>query len=134
MILSDLAIPTLPSRNLQETAEFYGKLGFENCSAPDYADHYLILRWGTIELHFFHLPDIVPAESYAGCYLRVSQVEPLFHAFQTQSLPCEGIPRLGALEDKAWGMREFSLVDSSGNLIRIGQVIAAGAPTGINTV
>ena len=35
-------------------------------------------------------------------------------------LAAEGIPRVTAPEDKPWGMREFALVDPSGNLIRVG--------------
>jgi hypothetical protein len=35
-------------------------------------------------------------------------------------LPREGIPRLTSIEDKPWGMREFVLVDPSGNLVRVG--------------
>lgn len=118
------AIPTLPSRDLVETVSFYQKLGFESRSVQDYADIYVILQRGSLELHFFKMAEIVPAESYGGCYLRVDSVEALVEEFQQLVLPREGIPRLGALEDKPWGMREFYLVDPSGNLLRIGQDMA----------
>lgn len=119
----DIAIPTLPARNLQETFEFYQRLGFQNCSDPAYSDHYLILRRGELEIHFFPLAEIDPAQSYAGCYLRVGQVAALFQEISAQSLPSDGIPRLGQLETKPWGMQEFYIIDPSGNLLRIGQVI-----------
>lgn len=121
----NLAIPTLPSRDLAETVEFYQKLGFEVRSALDYQDTYAILCRDSIELHFFKMAEIVPAESYAGCYLRVGNVDFLLQEFQALNLPSEGIPRLGAVEDKPWGMREFYVVDLSGNLLRIGQVMVA---------
>jgi hypothetical protein len=39
------------------------------------------------------------------------------------SLPLRGIPRMDAIENKSWGMREFAIVDEDGNLLRIGQVL-----------
>ena len=36
-----------------------------------------------------------------------------------------GIPRITALEDQPWGMREFALVDPDGNLLRVGQELDA---------
>ncbi|MBD2101942.1 VOC family protein [Leptolyngbya sp. FACHB-261] len=123
-MLSDTAIPTLPSRDLDETIEFYSQLGFQVHFDPAPLNPYVILRRGTIELHFFQLLEIVPAESYGGCYLRVSDVDTLFSEFSEQCLPILGIPRLGTIEGKPWGMREFYVVDPSGNLIRVGQPIS----------
>ncbi len=36
--------------------------------------------------------------------------------------PKQGIPRMDAIENKPWGLREFALVDEDGNLLRVGQV------------
>ena len=52
---------------------------------------------------------------------RVLDAESIYRAFALAELPRRGIPRLDALEDKPWGMREFAMVDPDGNLIRIGQ-------------
>lgn len=71
--------------------------------------------------------DLDPAQSYGGCYWRVNDVATVFEDFRQQSLPSQGIPRLGELENKPWGMREFYLVDPSGNLMRIGQVMPLDA-------
>ncbi|NJP12190.1 MAG: VOC family protein [Leptolyngbyaceae cyanobacterium RU_5_1] len=122
-MLCDVSIPILPALDLQDTIEFYVRLGFQNDTDPAHREYYAILRRGEIELHFFPMPELIPAESYAGCYLRVSNVNELFQEFAAQSLPKSGIPRLGCLENKSWGMREFAIVDSSGNLLRIGQII-----------
>ena len=116
---SDTAIPILPSRSLNGTLRFYRRLGFEGRihSHGDYA----ILTRGTVELHFFTHRELRPAESLAGCYIRVADVQSICRAFTLAQLPRKGIPRQDALEDKPWGMREFAIVDSDGNLIRIGQ-------------
>lgn len=102
------------------------RLEFQNCSDPTHQVTYLILHWDVLEIHFFHFAELNPAESYAGCYMRVSHVDDLFQEFDAHSLPSVGIPRLGPLENKPWGMREFYIVDPSGNLIRIGQEILQG--------
>ncbi|MEO6060571.1 MAG: VOC family protein, partial [Thermoflexales bacterium] len=84
-------------------------------------DSYAILQRGSVELHFFLYPDLDPAESSFGCYIRVMDVESFRDAFAVTQLPGRGIPRMDALENKPWGMREFAIVDPNGNLIRIGQ-------------
>jgi catechol 2,3-dioxygenase-like lactoylglutathione lyase family enzyme len=118
---SDIAIPILPSRSVSDTLTFFRRLGFEGRihSFGDYA----ILTRGTVELHFFTHRELRPAESFAMCYIRVSDVESIYRAFALAELPRKGIPRQDALEDKPWGMREFAIVDPDGNLIRIGQTL-----------
>jgi ribosomal protein L32 len=78
---------------------------------------------GTVELHFFTHSELRPAKSCAGCYIRVLDVESIYRAFTLAQLPRRGIPRLDALENKPWGMREFAIVDPDGNLLRIGQTL-----------
>lgn len=116
----DLAIPTLPSRSLRNTLAFYARLGFEG---EVVGGAYAILTRGPLEIHFFAHPDLVPAESHAGCYLRVADVDALCAAMKPADLPLHGIPRMDRLENKPWGMREFAVVDEDGNLLRIGQVL-----------
>jgi catechol 2,3-dioxygenase-like lactoylglutathione lyase family enzyme len=116
----DLAIPTLPSRDLAATLRFYAALGFEGeIVAPEYA----IVRRGTLELHFFLHTTLRPADSDHGAYLRVDAVDVIYLDLQSARLPRQGIPRMDLLEDKPWGMREFAVVDADGNLLRIGQVL-----------
>lgn len=118
----DVAIPTLPSRELAATVAFYRALGFEGDVHPFSADYAILCR-GELELHFFTHRDLVPADSCAGCYLRVLDVDTLHRAWSACRLPRQGIPRIDALEDKPWGLREFAVVDPDGNLLRVGQVI-----------
>lgn len=118
----DLAIPILPARSLRATLAFYARLGFEG-EIMGAHDEYAILTRGDLELHFFAHPDVVPAESHAGCYLRVGDVDAIYRAFARAALPGAGIPRMDVIGDKPWGMREFAVVDENGNLLRIGQVL-----------
>ncbi len=118
----DLAIPTLPSRSLPATLSFYARLGFTG-RLLGVGDVYAILTRGDIEIHFFAHPTLRPEESYGGCYLRVADADALFEAFRSAALPASGIPRMDAIADKPWGMREFAVVDEDGNLLRIGQVL-----------
>ena len=118
----DLAIPILPSRSLPGTLAFYARLGFEGAILGE-GDAYAILTRGDLELHFFLHTELVPSESWAGCYLRVADVGPLYQAFLAAGLPKRGIPRMDAIGNKPWGMREFAVVDEDGNLLRVGQVL-----------
>jgi len=118
----DLAIPILPSRSVEDTKEFYRQLGFD-CKIWGSPHYYAILTRQTVEIHFFTNAELNPAESAAGCYIRVLNVDEIYQAFAMANLPNTGIPRMDALEDKSWGMREFAIVDPDGNLIRIGETI-----------
>lgn len=120
MTIRDLAIPILPSRSLAATLAFYARLGFEG---EIVGDAYAILTRGDVELHFFLHTGLVPAESWAGCYIRVAQVDAVYNAFSAAALPSRGIPRMDALQNKPWGMREFAVVDEDGNLMRVGQEV-----------
>jgi catechol 2,3-dioxygenase-like lactoylglutathione lyase family enzyme len=118
----DLAIPILPCRSVSATVAFYQRLGFEG-GAHELNSDYAILHRGAVELHFFTHKELVPAESSAGCYIRVLDVEGIYSAFLQCQLPSVGIPRMDSLENKPWGLREFAVIDLDGNLLRIGQII-----------
>ena len=120
--LPEVTIPILPSNSIDATVAFYERLGFEG-GAHQHDSRYAILRRGGIELHFFEHKTLIPAESYAGSYVRVTDVESIYRSFSSSGLPVSGIPRIDKLENKPWGLREFAVVDPNGNLLRIGQVI-----------
>ena len=119
---NNIAIPVLPSRSLSDTLVFYRQLGFDGL-IHGHGDYAIVTR-GPLELHFFTHRQLRPAESSAMCYLRVSDVDDIYRAFAAAELPRKGIPRMDALEDKPWGMREFAIVDPDGTLLRIGQPLA----------
>jgi catechol 2,3-dioxygenase-like lactoylglutathione lyase family enzyme len=116
------AIPILPARDLEETRLFYEQLGFNTTGWwPSEFGGYAILVRGDLVMHFFLFKEISPYASYGQCYWRVQDVDALHAEYQLCGLPGSGIPRLASLENKPWGMREFAVVDPSGNLIRVGQ-------------
>lgn len=122
MQAADIAIPLLPSRSMADTQRFYQKLGFSGDVVSPHGD-YAILDRGSLEIHFFLHTALVPAESAFGCYCRVQDVDSVYAAFRQADLPLHGIPRITALENKPWGMREFAVIDEDGSLLRIGQVL-----------
>ena len=60
------AVPILPSRNLDETLEFYSRLGFQLQGAPIEKYRYLIVGRGSIELHFWDAPNVDPITTRTG--------------------------------------------------------------------
>ena len=114
------AAPILPSRDFERSAEFYERLGFTVASIYQPPDAYLILRKRDLALHFFPHFDLDPTSSYAGCYIRVADVDAWYECARNAGLGPAGIPRLVALSDRPWGMREFAIIDPDGSLLRIG--------------
>ena len=109
-------IPVLPSLDLDETIQFYKRLGFKVWSRHE-GDYAILAREGQ-ELHFFLMGNLVPSESFFGCYWRVDDADALYAEFLAA-----GLPDLHPMEDKPWGMKEFAIIDPHRNLIRIGQEI-----------
>jgi len=120
--VDEYVAPTLPSRNLRETLAFYGRLGFENAGdAPDVWD-YLILRRGTIELHFYLDADVDPLTTSAGCFVWVKDADALSSEWQRVGIPSdpETGSRLVEPVDMDYGVRQFAVIDPSGNQMRFG--------------
>ena len=109
-------IPILAARDIAETVDFYGKLGFAVVRVyDDFGAPYLLLRRDDIEFHFVHSPETDPEESHGGCYLRLIDAQAVYDEWEPLGLVGVHPP-----QDTPWGMREFFIVDPSGNLIRIG--------------
>lgn len=116
--MSDYATPNLPSRDMDVTAAFYGKLGFE----LDYrAANWMILSRGGLELEFFPFPDLDPATSSFGTCWRVDDLDGLFQACFSADIPLRttGIPRLHPPQKDPSGLTIAYLIDPDGSLIRI---------------
>ena len=113
--MADSAVPILPSRDLRETLAFYEQLGFRNAGAPPEEWNYLILERGGIELQFLGRPNtFAEFAGPASCYLRVADADAV-HAEWTRT----GV-EVEPPSTTDYGMREFELLDPSGNLLRIG--------------
>lgn len=107
-------IPQLPSLDFKKSKPFYQDfLGF--LLQKEFPDLLIFLR-DDCELHLWRCddPEIPKASS---CYIRVQNIA---HYFQRLS---SALHPKGKLEDKPWGMREFYLLDDSGNLLKFGEPI-----------
>lgn len=112
----DIAIPVLASLDLDESAEFYEKLGFLIGAR---FDDLLIVRRNTVELHFWRCDDRHIAEN-TSCYIRTTDVAQWYIEFSAQDL---SPGRMSDIEDRPWGMRELCVWDPHGNLIKFGEII-----------
>jgi catechol 2,3-dioxygenase-like lactoylglutathione lyase family enzyme len=123
---AEYAVPILPSRDLRETLDFYERLGFENRGAPPEEWDYLIVGRGGIQLHFYPDPDVDPLTTAASCYVYVEDADAVFEEWKRAGIeadPATG-SRLVAAVDADYGMREFAVVDRSGNLVRVGSPLS----------
>ena len=110
-------IPKLPFIEKQATIDFYvNQLGFELTS--DYGD-YLIVNLENIELHFFSFPTLNPLQSDFMIYLRIDNGIDSYYK-KLQELGVKIHPN-GALENKPWQQKEFSIIDPNGTLLTFGQ-------------
>ncbi|AHY48126.1 Glyoxalase-like domain (plasmid) [Rubrobacter radiotolerans] len=124
---TEITIPILPCRSIDETLDFYRALGFEVTYRQKRPNTYAVVERGGIQLQFFVLRALDPSSSYSTCYVLTQDVDGLYRAFTDglkQSLgrlPSRGVPRIGALKDTSYGVRQFVVVDPGGNYIRVGQ-------------
>jgi hypothetical protein len=121
------AVPILPSRDLRETLAFYEPLGFENRGADPEEWGYLILGRGDIWLHFALQADLDPLTTASGCYVYVDDADALHAAWSTAiEADSSSGSRIVAPATTDYGMREFAVIDRSGNLLRLGTQVARG--------
>ncbi len=115
--------PRLPMQDLEATKQFYTqKLGFEVIAT--YGADYLIVSKDQVEIHFFRFDDLSIADNYGMCYIRVNGIDQLYAEVLSHQA---SLAQLGALEEKPWQQKEFSVVDVNGNLLTFGEVIPVGA-------
>ena len=110
------AIPVLASLDLEQTQQFYAdKLGFAPLfTYPDYA----ISGRDGVQIHFWLTDDRRYAEN-TSCRIDVVGVDALYAEMSATGV----VHPNGHLKDQPWGMREFSVLDGDGNLIKFGQQV-----------
>jgi catechol 2,3-dioxygenase-like lactoylglutathione lyase family enzyme len=127
LLVDEYAVPILPSRDLEETLGFYARLGFESRGAPPDKYGYVVVGRGSIELHFYDEPKVDPLTTSSSCYVHVSDADNLHAEWERTGV--EHDPATGSRLMPPWntdyGLREFALVDKSGNLVRLGSPLAA---------
>lgn len=121
--------PILPSKDIQISEDFYKSLGFETIYKD--INGYLLMKRDNAEIHFFRNPDHDPATCDHGAYLRPSDVDAFSEEVAKLGLPTkDAFPKFWPAEDKDWGMREATIWDPDGNLIRAGQEIPNWSASG----
>lgn len=109
-IVAKIIFPTL---DMATSIEFYRSLEFE---IEAYDDGYAWVRHdGREVLHLARVEDLDVDANRAAGYWHVQDTDRWHHRLAA------GAP--GPVIDQPWGMREFSLTDPSGNLLRVGQNI-----------
>ncbi|PPG42755.1 bleomycin resistance protein [Pseudoclavibacter sp. RFBA6] len=116
--MRDRAVPNLPSRDFDATADFYGSFGFERSFLDE---GWMILARGTVVLEFFPHPKVDPYSSAAMCSIRVADVDALYAAILATGVPegRVGFPRLHPVAREAWGGRVGYLVDIDGTQLNL---------------
>jgi uncharacterized glyoxalase superfamily protein PhnB len=109
--------PVLPALDIIRASEFYKNiLGFEVNIYT--ADNYVVMKKEGVGINLWKTDDEELCKN-SGCYVYVTDVDSLYN----ELLPKGVIHPNGKLADRPWGMREFAIIDTEGNLLRIGQVI-----------
>lgn len=128
--MAEKTIPILPCQTLQPVLDFYTALGFEVTFQQKSPNPYAVVERGGIELQFFGMRKYDPAASFSTCYILTDDVDTLYESFRTNlnaaygKIPTRGLPRIGALKDMSYGVRQFLMTDPGGNCIRVGQQIS----------
>jgi catechol 2,3-dioxygenase-like lactoylglutathione lyase family enzyme len=112
--------PKLPMRDKAATKDFYlNKLGFKELGTVDFKD-YLMVRKDKVQIHFFEFKGLDPNENYGQVYIRTDEIDKLYQSLMDKQI---SIHPAGELQTKAWGQKEFSLLDPDNNLLTFGQSI-----------
>jgi len=106
------AVPVLRTEDLATSTSFWEAAGFR---VERLGDDFALAERDGVELH---LVELRPASRDRGeLYLHTRDIDGVHAAWSAAGLP------VGELRDEPWGMREFHLVDPSGNRLRVGQSI-----------
>jgi len=112
--------PKLPMRDKDVTREYYlNNLGFKVFGSAEY-EGYLMLEKDQIQIHFFEFKALDPKENYGQVYIRTDNIENFYQSLLDNKTR---IHPNGPLETKAWGQKEFSVLDPDNNLLTFGQSI-----------
>lgn len=110
-----VAKPILPVVEMDESVGFYRQLGFD--VEPYDADYTIVSQSGEEVVHLRVVDDLDPAQNAASVYFHVQDVDAVHREWAFTGIVT------GEVVDEPWGMREFTVADPAGNLLRVGQNI-----------
>ncbi|MFD6159310.1 VOC family protein [Nocardia sp. NPDC060256] len=122
----EVTTPILPCESIDEVADFYRMLGFEQTYYQTRPNPYVCIRREDINLHFNGIPGFDPADSYGTCIVAVPDTGALFASFAEGmravhgKLLVTGTPRITRPRKRknADNLAGFVVVDPGGNWIR----------------
>lgn len=104
--------PIFPIVSITAASSFYQDLGFE---VEAFDDSYAWVRYGGQEiLHLRRVVGLDPSQNESVAYVHTRNADRWHRAWSEAGI------KVGDIADRPWGMREFSLVDPSGNVLRVG--------------
>ena len=107
-----MAIPIFPVRDLREAGAFWTSAGLEIKKHDE--GYAFVLADGHEFVHLDLQPAVDPDTNLSACYIHVMDVQDWHDRLTAAGLPVTPV------RDEPWGMREFSVRDPSGNLVRVG--------------
>ena len=110
----------VPARELAESIAFYEALGFE---ATMESDDLAYLRYGKTKflLSQFYNPE--HANNFV-MHMLVANADDWYQSVEATDVVTKFSVRLSPPDDRPWGIRDFTLIDPTGVLWRIGHVIS----------
>ena len=109
----------VPARNLAESLAFYKALGFEaTMESDDLA--YVIYGKTAFLLSEFYNPE--HANNFV-MHMLVANADDWYRNVEASGVVADFSVRLSPPDDRPWGLRDFTLIDPTGVLWRIGHVI-----------
>ncbi|MFD2329064.1 hypothetical protein ACFSR7_07370 [Cohnella sp. GCM10020058] len=124
-------VPILPCPVIKDQVSFFESLGFETIQIYTRPNPYAVIRFGSLELHFYGTKRILPHENPQLCYIEVDDVNRVYEQFAAGlkrhlgKIPRSGIPRISKIRHLAED-RRFTLTDVGGNTFYIGTPDADG--------
>jgi extradiol dioxygenase family protein len=104
-------VAQLPVLDFIESRRFY--IETLECTMVEEFEDLMILLMDGIELHLWKCDEkLVPENS--SIYVRIPEVDLLFEHYQTK------LYGKIQISNRPWGMREFYIIDPSGNLLKFG--------------
>jgi hypothetical protein len=112
-------MPILPSWDFDETAAFFQRLGFFERGRWN-AGYLIVDHPVGIELHFFASKRFKPSKNDHGAFVRFETASEVDGIHADWALVDLGGGELTHPIDTDYGLREFALLDSMRNLLRVG--------------